>query len=74
MNYIDCIIPIVVLILLCMFLFLGISKGYETGQVDALKGKQNYHLIEFPDGTRGFYHKKDLGSFNDENNNFKIIK
>lgn len=45
--------------------------GYADGQIDAMNQKQNFHLLEFEDGAREYYHKDDLSNFKQS---FKIIK
>lgn len=34
------------------------SRGYERGQIEALQGRQHYHLTTKPDGSSA-YERKD---------------
>lgn len=49
--------------------WLSYAKGYKRGQIDALNGKFDFVLIEFEDGTRHWYRKKELKDLID----YKII-
>lgn len=45
---------VMVLVIACIFIYF--KEGYKQGQIDALSGKQHYHLVEFKDGVRKYYH------------------
>lgn len=38
----------------------GYEAGYKNGQIDAAYGLNNYVLIEFKNGTRGWYKHSEL--------------
>lgn len=48
---------------LVILAFVVYDYGYRAGQTDALKGKQQYKLIEFEDETRFFLQKPKAGRF-----------
>ena len=51
--------------------YIGGSKGYKDGQIDAMNGKQGYVLIEFEDGSREYYDKDDISKLKEP---YKVIK
>lgn len=64
---------LVIITCLGMVIFLAwvyFKEGYEKGQIDALNQKQHYHLVEFKDGERKYYHEKSLKDLVDH----KLIK
>jgi hypothetical protein len=48
--------------MICIIIVAAAKKheGYREGQIDAINGKIVYKLVEFKDGTRGYYKESEL--------------
>lgn len=57
LNILELLIVFLGMILIIMIF--GFHQGYKTGQKEALKGSQDYQLVEFEDGTRKIINKQN---------------